>query len=78
VRLVPNVIVDPIHTLEGPDGVIVGVGKAFPVTVVVAVCVKAGHPKLDTVTPYVFVPTTAVNVVVEAVPLAPVPVHAYV
>jgi hypothetical protein len=65
---VVNVVVDPIHTLEAPP-VIVGVGKAFTVTVVVlvpsqplasvTVTVITGAPAATPVTIPVVAPTVA-------------------
>jgi hypothetical protein len=59
VRLVPNVIVDPIHTLEGPAGVITGAGKAFTVTVLVLVPIQ----------PLASVTVTVINGVPAATPV---------
>ena len=64
------------HTFAEEGDILTLVGAVTPVTVVVAVAVKAGQPELETVTPYVLIPATARKVVVETVPLVPVPVHA--
>ena len=65
----------PVQTVVEAGNIETPVGAVTPVTVVEVVTV-AVHPLLYTVTPYVFIPATAVKVVVETVPLAPVPVQA--